>query len=275
MKKRLPFKKQIVFGLAASAVVLLVGLPFFAGTGSYPLAIVDGNSMYPSLHNGDLVFFVGHRGVIKNGTEIVFVQGGTGVGALDSFLKPILIHRVIGQGLEPNGVIYYQTKGDNNIAADPFVTDSGNVLGVPIFVIPYVGLPVQFLKTPFGLVTVSALATLYFLSGVDTKMNESNEKKRLIALFARHSLNGEISPIQYERLKLAVEFYDDVPADLLVDPTIISTIDWLKGGGLSTKWKEEKVECTDCKAPSFRIIGGDKSFLICPHCIENRITQSS
>jgi signal peptidase I len=251
------------------ACILITGaiaLPFLAQTSSYPIAIVNGNSMYPTYHNGDLVFFSSPPTTIRNGTVIVFIQSSSGIPAFDSLLKPVVIHRVIEVGQEPDGTPDYKTKGDNNVAPDPFTTDRGNVLGVPQFVIPYVGLPILFLQTPYGLVAASAVVTLFFLSGVDSKMEESNERKKLIALFARHSLNGEISPGQFERLKLAVEFYDDMSPDLLIDPTIISAIDWLKGGGLSTHWEENKVPCPDCNTPSFSIVSGDRSFLICPKC---------
>jgi signal peptidase I len=264
--KLLKSKRTIFYSVGVGLTVFIVTLPLMAGTQSYPVAIVNGNSMYPTLHNGDLVFFEGAHGPIKNGTIIVFVQGQSGISVLDSVLHPVLIHRVISIGREPDGMTYYQTKGDNNLQPDPFVTDSSNVLGVAVFVVPFAGFPFQFIGTAFGMVVLSCVATLFFLSGVDTKMEQENDKKRLIALFARHSLNGEISPKQFERLQLAVEFYDDIPTDLLSDPTIISTVDWLKGGGLFTKWKEEMVECTDCRGQSFRIVGGGKSFLICPTC---------
>jgi signal peptidase I len=227
--------------------------------------------MYPTYHNGDLVFFAAPTSTIKNGTIIVFVQSGAGIPALDSLLKPVVIHRIVSVGQEPNGVADYRTKGDNNLEEDPFVTDQANVLGVPVLVIPYAGLPILFIQTPYGMVTVSALVTLYFLSGVDGKMQESDEKKKLVALFARHSLNGEISASQFERLKLAVEYYDDITPELLTDPTIISTIDWLKGGGLETAWEEQSIPCPDCNTPSFCIVSGDKSFLICPKCCEKRV----
>ncbi len=264
--KSLKSRRNIVFIVCVALTVFFVTLPLESGTGTYPLAIVSGNSMYPTLHNGDLVYFTAPRAPIRNGTIIVFVQGESGVGVLDSLLRPIVIHRVVGSGREPNGMIYYQTKGDNNLAPDPFVTDSSSVLGVPALVIPYAGFPFQFIGTPFGMVVVSCVLTLFFLSGVDTRMAEADEKKRLIAVFAGHSLNGEISAGEFERLKLAVEYYDDIPADFLTDPTIISTVDWLKGGGLSTRWKEETLECSDCRMPSYRISGGGRSFLICSNC---------
>jgi signal peptidase I len=135
--------------------------------------------MYPKLQNGELVFFTTPRAPIVNGTIIVFVQSGTGVGVLDAFLKPVVIHRVIVVGQEPNGLADYQTKGDNNIANDPFVTDSSNVLGVPALAIPYVGLPILFLQTPYGLIAAISLLCFYFISGVDTKLEEDKERERL------------------------------------------------------------------------------------------------
>jgi signal peptidase I len=259
-------KRRILLVVSLALLLTLFALPFIAGTSTYPVAIVQGNSMYPKLQNGELVLFTAPRAPIANGTIIVFVQSASGVPALDSFLKPILIHRVVGVGQEPTGMTYYQTKGDNNIATDPFVTDSSNVLGVPVLAIPYVGLPILFLQTPYGLVAAVALVCIYFLSGVDTKIEEEDERKRLIAVFARYSLNGRISPSQFERLKLSVEFFQEMPVDLLDDPTVISVIDWLKEGNLRQEWKEEQIPCPTCGASSFRIVSGSRFFLICPTC---------
>ena len=252
--------------LLLAAAVFLLGLPLLAGTAVYPVAIVDGNSMYPSLHNGDLVFFSSAPGQVRNGTIIVFVQGQSGVSSLDSLLKPVVIHRVIGIGQEPNGVAYYQTQGDNNQAPDPFVTDSPSVLGVPALVVPYAGVPVQFLKTPYGLVSLSALVSLYYLSGVETRLVDEKEKKRLVSVFAGHALNGEIAPSQFERLKLAVEFSEELPIELRSDPAMISMIDWLKGGGLSREWSEGRSSCPDCGGEALRIESGKRYFLVCARC---------
>jgi len=222
--------------------------------------------MYPALQNGDLVFFTAPSAPIQNGTIIVFVQQESGIPAFDSLLQQVLIHRVIGIGKEPNGVTYYQTKGDNNEVPDPFVTDSPNVLGVPAVVIPYAGFPVLFAKSAYGMMAITAIVSLWFFTGIDTKLEEDQEKKRLIAVFARHSLNGDISVAEFERLKLAVEYYEEVPIDLLRDPTILSTVDWLRGGGLGRNWKEEPQNCPQCGTVAFSIIAGDKTLLVCPRC---------
>jgi signal peptidase len=258
--------RRIALALGASLLVLAVAFPFVAKTSTYPMAAVEGNSMYPDLHNGDLVLFAAPSGPIENGTIIVFVQQRSGVPAFDSILQQVIIHRVIATGLEPNGVTYYQTKGDNNQAPDPFLTDAPNVLGVPTVVIPFAGFPVIFAKSPYGMVTITAMVSLWFFTGIDSRLEEDEEKKKFIAVFARHSLNGDIGVAQFERLKLAAEYYDEMPIDLLRDPTILSTVDWLRGGGLGRGWREVPQTCPQCGSEAFSIIAGDKTLLVCPRC---------
>lgn len=259
-------KRRILLGLGASLIVLAIALPFVARTDTYPLAVVEGDSMYPNLHNGDLVIFAAPSAPIQNGSVIVFVQARSGIPMFDSILRPVVIHRVIGVGREPNGVTDYTTKGDNNQNPDPFITDASNVIGVPALVVPYAGFPILFAKSPYGMISITAMVSLYFFAGIDTKLEEGDEKKRLIAVFARHSLNGEISPSQFERLKLAIEYYDEMPIDLLRDPTILSTVDWLRRGGLAKDWKEEPQTCMKCGSESFTITAGDKTLVLCPSC---------
>ena len=266
LKKSFFSRKRLLALAAAVVIVTLASLPFFEGTKSYPVAIVDGNSMYPALHNGDLVLFGAPPSTISNGSIIVFVQGSTGVGSLDSLLKPIVIHRVVGTGTEPNGMPYYQTKGDNNQALDPFVTDQSSVLGVPSLVVPYAGWPVLFMKTPYGMVAFTALVTVFIVSGLETRVLDDEDKRRLLAVFARHSLNGEMTARDFEKVKLAVEYFEDIPTELLMDPTLISAVDWLKKGALRGKWKEALVSCPVCDARAFMIVSGDNSFLVCPEC---------
>jgi signal peptidase I len=268
LKLKRPFlsRRRILAGVTVAIVVVLVGLPYIEGTSSYPIAIVDGNSMYPNLHQGDLVIFGAPASPISNGSIIVFVQGGTGVGTFDSLLKPIVVHRVTGNGTEPNGMPYYQTKGDNNVAPDPFVTDANSVLGVPKIVMPYAGWPVLFMKTAYGMVALSAVVTIFIVSGIETQVLNDEEKRRLLAVFATHSLNGELEARDFEKVKLAVDYYEDIPTERLKDPTVISAVDWLKKGALHRKWEETRTLCPVCDADAFTIVSGDDSFIVCPRC---------
>ena len=162
----------------------------------------------------------------------------------------------------------HRTQGDANDQPDPFLTPQSNVLGVPQTAIPYAGMPVQYLLTPYGMVACIGLVSLIYVSGVDTKFDEEKEKKRLIAVFARHSLNGDMSAAQFERLKLAIEYYEEMSMDLLRDPTILSTVDWLRRGGLGKDWNEEPQICHQCGQEAFSVTAGDKTLLVCPRCSE-------
>src|SRR5712692_6480311 len=104
VKWRWMSRRRIVLVIGIVLVIIFAGLPFFAGTRGYPIAIVDGNSMNPALHSGDLVIYAGTSAPIANGSIIIFVQSATGISALDALLKPTIIHRVIGIGREPSGI---------------------------------------------------------------------------------------------------------------------------------------------------------------------------
>ncbi len=255
-------KKLILIGV----VVFFVGLPFLAQTKAYPVAVVDGNSMVPTFHNGDLVFYTSSRAPVKAGSIIVFVQSDTGVSTLDAFTKPIIIHRVVSMGLEPDGTASYVTKGDNNQVPDPFVTAQGNVLGTPVLVVPFMGFPILFFKTAYGLLMIVSLVSLYFFSGVDTRFAAEEARKRFAAVFARHSLNGEISVSQFERLNKALQYGEEMPGDDVRDPMALSIINWVKTGAIDEEWNEELVECPTCSNQSFLVASHNADILICPTC---------
>src|SRR5713226_6086961 len=95
-----------------SGIIVIILVPIWiAGTGSYPLAVVDGNSMNPTLHSGDLLYYAASSKPIVNGTIIIVVQDSNGIPAFNAVTKPVIIHRVIGTGREPDGSLYYETKG--------------------------------------------------------------------------------------------------------------------------------------------------------------------
>jgi signal peptidase I len=266
---KIPFKldrRTIVAFTVLALIIMLASLPLFAGTSTYPLAVVNGDSMVPALHNGDLVYYTAPHGPIKNGTIIVFIQGETGINSLDSLLKPIIIHRVVGFGYEPDGSLYYETKGDNNAGDDPFVTPASSVLGVETGAVPYAGLPVQFFQSAYGMLAVVAAMSLYFFSGVDTRIWEEDERKRLVTVFAKHSLDGSISPDQFEKLKMIVEC-NGIPEELLKDASLLSLSQWLKEGGISETWTEQTGPCPKCGASAYHIGGKGESFVVCANCM--------
>ena len=113
-------KKKLELLLIVLVVLGIILLPVYARTGSYPLAIVTGISMYPTLQNGDIVYYHSATDAanIPNGTIIVFVQDNAGNSFLDGLVRPVVIHRIVGEITQGDGQKCYETKGDNNDVKD-------------------------------------------------------------------------------------------------------------------------------------------------------------
>ena len=98
-------------------------------------------SMTPAIAPGDVVI-VDERDptTIANGDVITFVRSGNEV--------PVT-HRVIDVVDGPDGVAF-ETQGDANGAPDASLVPGGNVLGVVMLTIPYIGYVIQFTDSPLG-----------------------------------------------------------------------------------------------------------------------------
>lgn len=249
-------------------VLIVIILPLYARTKSYPLAIVSGNSMYPTLQNGDLVFYKATNAAdLRNGTIIVFVQGDTSEPLLDGLVRPVLIHRIVGEEIQSDGTVLYQTKGDNNQANDPFLTKPDQVLGVDALTVPKVGLVVLFLQSPQGLIATIGIISLAYLSVTDMKRREEKKKDQLLGALAKKVLSGELSNEQFEELELAVKYSDDIESSNLEDPSVLALVNWLKNGGLDQKWEMKTVICTKCSGTAIKLEGEKNNLLtICPKC---------
>lgn len=254
-----------VFGAFAAVVV---ALPFYAQTSNYPIAIVQGNSMYPTLHNGDLeIFGKAPSERIANGTIIVFVQGDTGVTALDSLIRPVVIHRIVGTVVQADGQVYYRTKGDNNQYIDPQLVQGSHVLGVPIARIPYGGVLVLFAESPEGMVALIGMISLYYLGKYEVRLKDDAAKDAFLGELAGLVLVGEISDELFRRLELVVKYGKPMELDSLGNGLTLSLLTWMKKGGLEKGWKVARIDCEVCssKATSF-VSSKDLAFTVCRRC---------
>jgi signal peptidase I len=262
-------KKIIELIILAVVLTLVIGLPLAAGTGTYPLAIIDGNSMYPYYQNGDIVYYhsVADKNNIPNGTVIVFVQDNSGSSFFDGLVRPVVIHRVVGHITQGDGQICYSTRGDNNDVNDPFLTKASNILGVEGLYIPKLGLVILFIKSPQGLIAIIGVITLVYLSMYDLKRRKDKSKEKLLGSLAKKVLNGYLSNEQFKKLELAVKYSDEIEGAQLRDRSISALADWLKNGGLDEKWKMRMVTCPKCFNIAVGIEGtGENSVAICPKC---------
>jgi signal peptidase len=272
-KPNVKFTKKNL-GLLFLAVVALgiILLPVYARTGSYPLAIVDGNSMYPNLQNGDMIYYhaATNNANIPNGTVIVFVQGDTGISLLDGLVRPVVIHRIVGEITQGDGQICYETKGDNNNVNDPFLTRSDHVLGVAGQYIPKVGLLILFLKSPQGLIATIGIITLACLSMFDIRRRQEKNKDKLLGALAKKVLNGYLSDEQFKKLELAVKYSDEFESESVKDRSVFALVDWLKNGALDENWKMKMIICPKCFHIAVGIEAKNESVTICSNCNEVR-----
>jgi len=266
--KKLSRGTKVEIAIVGLVAAVMVGLPLYTQTSNYPLAIVQGNSMYPTFHNGDMeIFAKAPPGMIANGTIIVFVQSETGVTGLDSLIRPVVIHRIVGAVVQANGDVYYRTKGDNNQYVDPQLVEASHVLGVPIRSIPQGGILVLFFESPEGLVALIGMISLYYLGKYEVKLKDDETKDTFLGELTKLVLEGELSGDVFKRLEPVVKYGKRIQLDGLNDDLIISLLAWMKKGGLEKGWKVTNIDCRVCssRATSF-VSSKDTSFTVCQHC---------
>lgn len=99
----------------------------------------------------------------------------------------VATHRVVGivPDEEDPTVIRFRTKGDANEAEDGSLVHYKNVIGTPIFSIPYLGYVADYIQHPPGMyIAISAGAVLLLLVFIpdifaDDKDKDENKRKSL------------------------------------------------------------------------------------------------
>ena len=164
----------ILVALVVILAVLLVGVRLF---GLQVFTVLSG-SMEPTYHTGALIYVkeVDYK-EIEPGQVITFM--------LDE--DTIATHRVVEvvPDNEDPTVLRYRTKGDANDAEDGSLVHYKNVLGSPVFTIPYLGYLANFIQHPPGMyiaISVGAiLLILVFLPDIlfdDEEEKEKGEKEK-------------------------------------------------------------------------------------------------
>ncbi len=269
MTKRLPRRRIIELGITLFLVIIVLALPIYYGTRTYPVAIVEGTSMYPSLQNGDMVVYKAIDSQrIANGTIIVFVQGNTGVTFLDTLTKPVIIHRVVGSFIQADGTVYYVTKGDNNNFNDSSAVQANHVLGTPAQIIPKAGILLLFFTSPQGLVALIGFITLFYLGTYEGKLNEDKTKEIFLGAVANMVINGELPEEAFKRFELAVKYVNRDELEEIKEGLTQALVDWLQKSAMKKGWVVRSTLCPVCSQESTSYEGSNKlPFIVCPHCI--------
>jgi len=142
--------------LALSVLEAYLAMALLLGTFT-PVMVVPSWSMAPTLNVGDLIFVVGvDPASVSVGDIIVFNVPAPH----DRYTPSPIVHRVVEVNVE-DGEVYFRTKGDNNPSADAWKVPAGNLIGRYAGRIPYVGLPILFLRTPQGIAVAASLMLLW------------------------------------------------------------------------------------------------------------------
>ena len=165
----------VLVALVVILAILLVGVRL---VGLTPYVVLSG-SMEPTYHTGSLIYVKKvDPFTIEAGTPITFMMDE----------DTIATHRVVGvvPDEEDSTVIRFRTKGDANDAEDGTLVHYKNVIGTPVFSIPYLGYVSDYITNPpgmyIGFTVLGIIILMLFapdlLRAADKADKKAEEKKK-------------------------------------------------------------------------------------------------
>ena len=157
MNKSLKKIWNVISSILVALVVILALLLVGARVIGLQVFTVLSGSMEPTYHTGSLIY-------VKKVDPYTIEEGQPITFMLDE--DTIATHRVVGivPDEEDPTVIRFRTKGDANDAEDGSLVHYKNVIGMPIFSIPYLGYVADYIQHPPGMyIAISAGAVLLLL----------------------------------------------------------------------------------------------------------------
>ena len=157
MNKSLKKAWNIISTTLVVLVVILALLLVGARLVGLQVFTVLSGSMEPTYHTGALIY-------VKKVDPYTIQEGQPITFMLDE--NTIATHRVVGivPDEEDPTVIRFRTKGDANEAEDGGLVHYKNVIGTPVFSIPYLGYVADYIQHPPGMyIAISAGAVLLLL----------------------------------------------------------------------------------------------------------------
>ena len=163
---------EVVTTILVAAVVLLAVLLVGVRLVGFQVFTVLSGSMEPTYHTGSLIYVrsVDYRD-IEAGQVITFM--------LDE--DTVATHRVVEVVPDESDpeVLRYRTKGDANDAEDGSLVHYKNVIGSPVFSIPYMGYLANYIQHPPGTyIAVSVGAILLLLVFLPDLFADDDGKKK-------------------------------------------------------------------------------------------------
>ena len=163
---------SVLVALVVIVALLLVGARL---TGLQVFTVLSG-SMEPAYHVGSLIY-------VKDVDPFELESGDVITFMLDE--NTVATHRIVEvvPDEEDDSVVRFRTKGDANDSVDGGLVHYKNVIGTPVFTIPYLGYVASFIQNPPGMYYAIAfgvvLLALVFLPGMldDGKKDKAKSEK--------------------------------------------------------------------------------------------------
>ena len=170
IKKIWDWFSSILVGIVVLLAVALVGVRL---VGLQPYVVLSG-SMLPTYDVGSLIYVksVDHR-ELKAGDPITYMISE----------ETVVTHRIVEvmtDEADPN-TLYFVTQGDANATQDSTAVHYKNVIGKPVFSIPYLGYVSHYIQNPPGTYLAIAggalLLLLVFLPDLFTEVSKDKKKE--------------------------------------------------------------------------------------------------
>jgi len=166
IKKLWNILTSILVGLVVLLAVALVGVRLI---GLNPYVVLSG-SMEPTYHVGSLIYVkeVDYK-ELKVGDPITFMLNEDTVAT----------HRIIEVLVDEEDpeTIRYITQGDANSSPDGSSVHYKNVIGTPVFTIPYLGYLSNYIQSPPGLYVAIAVGAILIMLVFLPDLFENDEKE--------------------------------------------------------------------------------------------------
>lgn len=143
------------------AFMALLYVPRIAGITPY---VVLSGSMEPAYHVGSLIFVNKNFDSIEVGDPITFYVSN----------NTLVTHRVVDIDTQR---MLYTTKGDANNTPDGSLVAYNNIVGVPLFTIPYLGYVAVFAISFNGKIVLASLVALMILLSYLADMVKKDKTK--------------------------------------------------------------------------------------------------
>ena len=167
----------VIVTIAVIISILLVGVRF---VGLQVFTVLSG-SMEPTYHVGSLIYVKKvDTSKLQAGDPITFMLDEDTVAITFNSGNVVVTHRIVEvvPDNEDSTVIRYKTKGDANDSVDGGLVHYKNVIGSPIFSIPYLGYFADFIQNPPGTyIAISVGAVLLLLLFIPDLLFDSKSEK--------------------------------------------------------------------------------------------------